>query len=275
MPQTTPQSTGDLIAILTDFGYRDPFVGIMKAVIHGIHPAARCIDLTHGIDQGHLAAASFILYESYQWFPPGTIFLVVVDPGVGTERRPLAVRAHDRYWVAPDNGVLGWILNDDPDADIVTLDRPEFWNEPVSQTFHGRDVFSPIAAHLAAGCSLEKMGTLISDPVMSCFPPPQITAEYVAGTVIYSDHFGNLITDIREEDMGFLSLPLQVRICDRSIFGVKSAYGDESPGSLLALIGSHGFLEVALAQGSARDTLRAREGDPVLVESMKTHSDGR
>ncbi len=272
MPQSCPQSSGGLIAILTDFGYRDPFVGIMKAVIHGIYPTVRCVDLTHGIAQGHITAASFVLYESYQWFPAASVFLVVVDPGVGTERRPLAVRARDRYWVAPDNGVLGWVLNEDSRAETVVLDRTEFWNQPVSHTFHGRDIFSPAAAHLAAGRSLEEMGTLISDPVLSCFLHPEITAKHIAGTVIYSDHFGNLITNIRKEDLRSLDLPVQVRVGNRLISGVKSTYGEESPGTLLALVGSHGFLEVALSQGSARDTLQAGEGDQVLVESLKTDS---
>src|SRR5215469_4080210 len=211
--ETLPNSQQDpdvialpLIALLTDFGLEDGYPGIMKGVIAGIAPQARLIDITHLIPAQDIATGAWVLYTAWQYFPPRTIFLCVVDPGVGTNRRPVSLFAGDRFFVGPDNGLFSYVLSSALESggpiQAVELNRARFYLAPVSATFAGRDLFAPCAAHLAAGMALEDLGTPIDPEELSqrvAPPPPTQEGGRLFGTVAHCDHFGNVITNIRSE----------------------------------------------------------------------------
>jgi len=250
---------------MTDFGLRDVYVGIIKGVVAGISPAVKIIDLTHEIPPQDIRAASFCLMTAYPYFPRGTVHLAVVDPGVGTERRAVAIALEEAFLVGPDNGVFTGLLQQKTVKDAVVLNRSEFWLSRNSGfTFHGRDIFAPVAAHLAAGVSLSRLGVLI-DPatlVRFDFPAWTETGDGFSGFVQYIDSFGNLVTNIpgcRVEGKKW-----KVKTDDREIPGGKT-YGEVLPGALLALIGSHGFIEIAANSENAQTLLSMHVDDPVQV----------
>lgn len=271
------------IALLTDFGLRDSYVGVMKAVMRGIHPAAEFIDITHDIQPQQVREAAFVLMGAYAYFPHGTVFVVVVDPGVGSERRPIAVETDSCYFVAPDNGVLSYVLQGVPIKRIAELANPDFRLRSVSQTFHGRDIFAPAAAHLSAGVSIEQFGPSLD--TINMLPAPRLSIEdsCMLGEVIHIDHFGNVITSVgtwvwQDDHMLHLKprfgiettervIPanaVEVKIRHQHVRGISRTYSSAETGSLLALIGSSGFLELAVNQGSGAALLNAEIGD--LVE---------
>lgn len=254
-----------VVTLLTDFGDQDAYVGIMKGIMVAIAPHITMIDLTHQVPPQDLWAAQFNLVNAYRSFPAETVHLVVVDPGVGTARRGIAVRTSSGYFVAPDNGVLTPILQRETPCQAVSLDYPDYWRTPEpSTTFHGRDIFAPIAAHLANGVPLTQLGrpipveTLVQLPL----PQPEITARQVMGVVQYIDRFGNCITNIKAEQVTrpgwFVQLKTQP-------LAIASTYGDRAPGELVALIGSHGWLEIACNQGNAQSQLGWQVGTAVTV----------
>lgn len=259
-----------MITFTSDFGHSDWFVGVVRGVIHGICADARIVDLTHDITPGDLARAAFVLEAASVDFPPGTVHLAVVDPGVGTQRRALAVRARGQLFVGPDNGVLDWALRD-PRAEVRALTEVRFFRPPVSRTFHGRDVFAPVAAHLAAGAVLEQLGPAVPDPVRLERPEPLMTGGVLTGRVLYMDRFGNALTDLHADviERAFPGVPLadlEVEVVDRQVKGIAETYGDAAIGTLVALMGSSGRLELAEVGGMAgerygiglRDTVRVR-----------------
>ncbi len=253
---------------MTDFGIKDGNVGVMKGVIWGIEPDAHIVDLSHLISPQNIQEAALILSRSAPYFEDGAIHVVVVDPGVGTARRPLAARLGYHYFVAPDNGVLTLVLENAEKQNwpvqIVHLDRPEFWRPQVSHVFHGRDIFAPVAAHLASGILLEQLGTQITDPVRFAFPRPTRTLTGFKAEVVHIDHFGNLSTSIRREDLG--EPPgVAVRLGSVELRGLVSTFGDRPPGALVALYGSTDYLLVCKVNGSAAAELGAKVGDPVEV----------
>ncbi len=257
-----------IVTLTTDFGIKDGNVGVMKGVIWGIAPQVHIADLSHVVAPQNIREAGFILVRSAPYFPPGTIHVVVVDPGVGTERRHLAARLGTQYFVGPDNGVItafleyaeerGW------DIEMVHAHRREYWLHEVSHVFHGRDVFAPIAAHLANGVTLQSLGTPINDPVRLPLPRPQRTPHGWVGEVIQIDHFGNIATNIRRQDM---SEPgrIQLRLRGVSIPGLMRTFGERPPGELIALYGSTGYLIVSEVNGNAAQRLQAEIGDQVEV----------
>lgn len=253
-----------VVALYTDFGLVDPFVGVMKGVILTRAPAARIIDVTHGLPPQDVAAAAFWLERSYRWLPPGTVHLVVVDPGVGTARAPLAARAGEHWFVAPDNGVLSGILLEE--ARVIDLDALAL--SPPSRTFHGRDVFAPAAAELAAG-RLELPG--LGAPARSLSglerTPPARSGERVIGHVVVVDHFGNLITDLEPRLFSHVGAP-SVTIAGRRA-PLADTYSDVAEGALVALVNSIGTLEIACRGGSARDRLDVGAGAEVVVEGSR------
>jgi S-adenosyl-L-methionine hydrolase (adenosine-forming) len=261
------------ITLMTDFGLKDGNVGVMKGVILGIAPQVNIVDLSHLIAPQDVREAALILVRSAPYFPPETIHVVVVDPGVGTARRPVAAHLGEQYFVGPDNGVITLLLEHAErlawPVSFVHLDRPQFWLPEVSHVFHGRDIFAPSAAHLANGESLSALGTPINDPVRLALPRPEPTASGWRGEIIHIDHFGNLASNIRLEHLPeWQSSPEKfiVRVCGVEIHGLVKTFGERSPGELAALFGSTGNLIVSVVNGSATQVLAAKVGERFDVE---------
>jgi S-adenosylmethionine hydrolase len=266
-----PTRKPPVLAFLTDFGEEDAYVASMKGVALGICPRARLVDVTHAVAPGDLLGAAMVLDDARRWLPEGTVFVVVVDPGVGTERRALAARAGGRFFVGPDNGVLWPALAADARARVREIRSPRFRLKSVSDTFHGRDLFAPAAAALAAGRRLEAAGPAAADPARLEGFFPERRGARLEGRVLRVDRFGNLVTSVRAEDLeaAFGSVPfptLDIRLGGRLVDETARTYGLARAGVPFALLGSGGRLEVALRDGSAAAALSARRGDPVTVE---------
>ncbi len=255
-----------IITLTTDFGLADGFVGTMHGVILGICPAARIVDLSHGIPAQGIHEAAFVLAAAVPFFPAGTIHVVVVDPGVGSERRAIAVQTDRALYVAPDNGVLGEALAQEQVLAAVHLNYPTFWLPVVSRTFHGRDIFAPVAAHLACGVPLHELGEPVSDLLRLPVSRPERQADgTLVGHVRYIDHFGNLITDVRDRDLAPMP-QVVVYYKEKRIVGLQPSYAAVPRGELVALIGSSRRLEIAVRDGSAARLLGAQVGDPLRVQ---------
>ena len=259
-----------IITLTTDFGHKDPFVAVMKGVILQHAPHARVIDLTHEIRVHWPAEAGFWLSRSYRYFPAGTVHVAVVDPGVGTERNIIAVEFDGHVFLAPDNGLLPTVVGDATDyrawhLSDEWLDR-QGWPQP-SATFHGRDIFAPLAAGIASGqFAPADIGPPVKDLVPSLLEAPVLSRDEIHGSVVTIDHFGNLITNIDESHIRSATKP-QVRIASLHL-DLHNAYGSVKPGDFLALINSFGALEIARAEGSAADALGLGRGAPVTVRSV-------
>ncbi len=274
--------SGPLLVFTTDFGLADSYAGVMKGVALGINPNARLVDLTHQIAPQNVAQGAFVLGISYRYFPSNAIHVAVVDPGVGTGRRPVLLQTPHGSFVAPDNGLLSRVLSEylpkppdrpgmaevPPTVRAFHLTNPDYWLHPVSHTFHGRDVFTPVAAHLSLGVAPESLGGQIGELAWLPLPQPRITAEGVGGEIIYCDVYGNLISSIPASLLEGREIG-GVRIRGRVIHRLSRTFLDNLGGSptpdLVALFGSHGYLEVAVPNGSAAATLSARPGEPVTV----------
>ncbi|HYG34068.1 MAG TPA: SAM-dependent chlorinase/fluorinase [Clostridia bacterium] len=253
------------ITLTTDFGTSDWFVGTMKAVILRLNPKAVIIDLTHGIPPGDIRAGAFALAASCRFAPKGTIHLAVVDPGVGSERKAIVVQTADYFFVSPDNGVLSWALVNEKIKAIHRLENKTYFLHPVSQTFHGRDLFSPVAAHLSLGLPAQKLGPKQSDFVHLPWPELQRSSNSVKGEVIYLDRFGNGITNIAASDLHTLGQgDLQVSIGRKRLCGVASFYQAVPAGKPVAVVGSSGYLEIAVNSGNAAQKLGLKIGSPVV-----------
>lgn len=254
------------ITLLTDFGTADGYVGAMKGVIASIAPDALIDDVSHDIPQGDVHAAAWALAGYWRLYPPGTVHLIVVDPGVGGERRAIAAEADGRLLVAPDNGVLSRALEAAEEVGAVHALEAERYRRPeVSLTFHGRDLFAPAAAHLALGVPIGAVGSAVEDPVRLELTTPVAGGNVVIGRVVHVDRFGNLVSDIPAEQIPSGAV---VSVGGRSIGPLRGTYSDVAPGMLLALIGSGGQLEVAVRDGSAHRVLRAERGAPVRAQSV-------
>jgi len=238
------------IALLTDFGTRDPYVGVMKGVIERISPGTDVIDITHEINPQNIVQAAFILSKIFHYFPSGTIFAIVVDPGVGTSRRALAVKAGDYYYITPDNGVLSLVLADMEINEMVEIINPKYMLTPISDTFHGRDVFAPAAAHISSGVPLHYLGPYTGEYKKIDIPKSHLGKYLIRGRVLFTDHFGNLITNIEASLLKGREIGL-VRIGGYMVHQVNRSYEESAPGDLLAIIGSYDTLEIAISHGSA------------------------
>ena len=263
----TPMAPSGVITITTDFGHQGPFVGVIKGCILTRFPEARIVDLTHEILVHWPAEAGFWLAHAFRYFPAGTVHVAVVDPGVGTARSIVAVHADSHYFLAPDNGLLAPLVAAARTAEIVRRGSAELARLGVhhpSATFHGRDVFAPLAAELAAGrCSPGQLGERITTLVPAWVDEPTVEARSVTGVVITIDHFGNLITNIEASLIERFRLPL-VHAGNHS-FPLLRTYGDTPPGEYLALVNSFGVIEIARAQESAAEGLGLSRGAPVVV----------
>ncbi|MGD8454813.1 MAG: SAM-dependent chlorinase/fluorinase [Anaerolineales bacterium] len=256
------------ITLTTDFGIRDGNVGVMKGVIWGIAPEAKIADISHLVGPQNVREAAYILARQVFYFPENTVHIVVVDPGVGTQRRPIAAQIGPQRVVGPDNGVFsplytraeqeGWPV------DIVHTNKPEYWGEKISDIFHGRDIFSPVGAHLAAGVPLKKLGVSIDDPVRIDLPDPKKTKTGIVGEVIRIDHFGNIISNIHRDEMEDLG-DVRVSLCDLTLDGLVRTFGEREPGELVALYSSTDYLIVSEVNGDAQKRLGAEVGDVIEV----------
>jgi hypothetical protein len=263
-------SSRPVVTFLSDFGHDDWFVGVVHGVIHERSPEAHVVDLAHSVPPGHVVRGAFMLEAAAPDFPARTVHLAVVDPGVGTARRALAVAARGQFFVGPDNGLLEWALAA-PGAEVRALEVARHFRQPVSRTFHGRDVFAPVAAALARGERLAALGPPVADPVRLASPAPERRGEALVGHIVFLDRFGNALTDLTAEslvaafgaeatDGGF-----EVTVLDRRIQGLARSYGDAPVGTLVAILGSSGRLEIAQVGGAASERLGLGEGDAVSV----------
>ncbi len=257
-----------VITLTTDFGQQDGFVGTMKGVILGICPAAQIVDITHDIPPQNVLAGAFALGRAYSFFPAGTVHVAVVDPGVGTARRPLAARLGEYFFVGPDNGLFTPVYEDAEKngwpMEFVHLANERYFLPNVSRTFHGRDIFSPAAAHLAAGVSLADLGPALRDPERIPLPKPERIPAGWRAHVTVVDRFGNCATDLPAAAVAG-SGSVTFRLRGREIRGLVSSYGHRQPGDLVALVDSENFVEIAVVNGSAAQALGAQVGDVVEV----------
>jgi len=272
---------GAIITLTTDFGLTDAYVAAMKGVILGINPEAKLIDICHTIKPQNIPQAAFVLGTAYQFFPRQTIHMVVVDPGVGTERRAIILRTPWADFVAPDNGVLSYVIQQystkpvadntnrqqvelEPELETIAITKPQFWRSPVSPTFHGRDIFAPVAARLSLGFPPTDFGEATTSVVMLPLPRPhQAPDGSLVGHILHIDSFGNLITNIKSDDLPQKKQIITIEVGSQLIHGLSRTYA-ESRG-LLALIGSSGYLEVSLRGGRAHALLKADIGNEVRV----------
>ncbi|PYS68965.1 MAG: hypothetical protein DMF69_18465 [Acidobacteria bacterium] len=264
-----PVSLSGQITLLSDFGNQDYFVGAVKGVIASINPAASLIDITHEIPAQDIDAAAFTILASYRSFAPGTIHVGVVDPGVGTARKPILAFAGGHFFVGPDNGIFSYILEKETDHRVFHVTAQKYFCQPLSNTFHGRDVFAPVAAHLSNGLSPESFGEEIFDTVR--LPPLVPTAPKpgeIKGRILHIDHFGNCVTNI---DRSVLERSnedrAKVMIKGKKIESFRESYAErKGKKSLFAIWGSAGFLEISACNRSAAKILKARRGDSVTIE---------
>lgn len=257
-----------LITLTTDFGTSAGDVGVLSGVIWGIAPEARIIDLTHDVPPQDILCAQMVLATCTPYFPDGTIHVVVVDPGVGTERRAIAARVGSHFFVGPDNGLITPLLEraeaERLEIEVYHLTRPEYWLPQVSSVFHGRDIFAPAAAHLARGVPAAALGERINDPIHARIPAPHLDSETWRGQVLRVDHFGNLSTNIHARHLDGMSV-VQITIGGQIIDGLSRTFGDAPAGELVALMDSSNWLSICVVNGSAAGRLKARPGDPVEV----------
>lgn len=252
------------ISLLTDFGIEDPFVGEMKAVIYSICPDAEVVDLTHGVERHNIRTGAFLLASATPYFPQGSVHVAVVDPGVGSERRAIAVRTNRSIFVGPDNGLLIPAARREGILRAYELTNRSLMRGTVSSTFHGRDVFAPVAAHLACGTSLGEVGGEVKDYVQLSFTEPELDKQGAKCEIIHIDKFGNIVTNISQKHLDKLSdrPSLVVRFRGRRYVGrIVKTYSELSGKEFGLLMGSHGFLEIACRETSAARKLRAKPGD--------------
>ena len=259
-----------VLSITTDFGNTNGFVGVMKGVIYGIAPDAKIVDISHLVSAQNVLEGAYAIWRAVPFFPAGSVHVGVVDPGVGTKRRPIGARLGDQYFIVPDNGLLTpLILDAEKNGDVVEfvhLDNPKYWLPKVSKTFHGRDIFAPTGAYLAAGVPLSELGTPIMDPIRLDLPRPEKADNGWLAHVTIIDIFGNLTTDLPAEAL-VGNYDVLIRVQGREIDGVIESYGHRKPGDLVAVVDSEGYIEIAIVNGDAASILNATTGDIVEVLS--------
>ena len=257
-----------IITLTTDFGTSDHLVGTMKGVILNINPAARIVDLNHHVTPFDVLDGALSIANAYRYFPARTIHVVIVDPGVGTDRRPLLVSGEKQYFIAPDNGVLSMIFARESCL-VRHITSEHYFLNPVSPTFHGRDIFVPTAAWLSKAFQTEAFGEEITDPVRFTMPKPKSAGQVVKGVVLRVDAFGNLMTNLRTEDVPAAAVEsgaIKLSVAGKEIRKLAQTFGLGTPGEPIALFGSAGYLEIAVNRGSAARTLGANRGAEVTLD---------
>jgi S-adenosylmethionine hydrolase len=266
-----------IITLTTDFGLEDEYVGVMKGVILARAPNAKIIDLSHAIVRHNIRQAALLISSAFSFFPQKTIHLVVVDPGVGSNRKVVLLQVNGHLFLGPDNGVFGLLLESEHIQTAYEVQCEQYYVKPVSSTFHGRDIMAPVAAQLAAGLAPEATGPVISPHALKniAFAPIKIDRRQskITGEITGKDHFGNLQTNIEAEILNSLcgheKSRARITVKGKTIVGIEGAYADKAPGDLLALLGSRGFLEIAAREGNAAAYLNAETGDGVTVTMPK------
>ena len=260
-----------IVTLITDFGEADHFVGAMKGVILGINPDVTLVDISHAISSHDIFDAAYTLAQSYRFFPPDTIHMIVVDPGVGSTRRAIVARAAGQKFVAPDNGVLSLVYDREEDPLVYQITAEHYFLNPVSNTFHGRDIFAPVTGWLSKGIELDKLGGPITDYVK--FVAPRIRTAgggLLVGVALKIDNFGNIITNLTSADIPQLftdnAPPFKIMINQREISRLDSSYSAGKPGELLAVVGSSGYVEICTNRGSAAKLLNANRGTEVAIK---------
>ena len=270
LPSVSLVAPSPLITLLTDFGTADYFSGAMKGVILTLSPAAQIIDISHEISPQDVSAAAFVLLASYRSFPPGTIHVAVVDPGVGSSRRAILVAAGGHLFVGPDNGIFSYICDRHADYRVIKLTNEKYFCRPISATFHGRDIFAPVAAALSRGVELEEFGPEIKDEIrLRSLAPRRLTDSKLEARIIHIDRFGNCITNLTPDDLPF-DRPggrPQLRVNGKTVKSFRRFFSEEgSKEKLFGIWGSAGFLELAAANSSAAKILHAKPGEKVIVK---------
>ena len=255
-------NVSNIVALLTDFGTRDHYVGVMKGVILSINPHVTIVDISHDIAPQDVMSAYFLLKNSHRYFPSGTIFVAVVDPEVGTHRAVLCAQTDEALYLAPDNGTLSFLAK--PDR-VVQVTNRKYMLEPGSNTFHGRDIFAPVAAHLSLGLEVDKLGPPAKTILQLGCKEPEVSSEgVILGEVISIDQFGNLVTNIPADRLADFAA-IEVKVAKTAIKSLSKTYGDHKKGEVIALIGSGGNLEISVVKGSAAKKLKAAAGDVIRV----------
>ena len=256
-----------IITFLTDFGQQDGFVGTMKGVALGINPGVSLVDITHEVLPQDVEEAAYLLRNAYTYFPDGTIHVAVVDPGVGTDRSAIIVDTGRYRFVGPDNGIFSYVFQAAPHAKVTCIDNPEYCLPQMSQTFHGRDVFAPVAAHLSLGVELSACGPEIDTYVTGGISTPLVTGESIRGEAMHIDRFGNVVTNITEHQFFESTRGQSFRIEFEGMYinRLSVAYGDEVQGEILAVIGSAGMLEISINCGNAALQLGLVRRSPITV----------
>lgn len=255
-----------ILTLTTDFGLSDHYVGTMKGVILGICPQARIVDISHDVKPFSVSESAYLIAQAYRYFPPKTVHVVVVDPGVGTSRRPILMEAAGQYFIAPDNGVLAMIYSREAHK-VRVISKAKYFRKPVSATFHGRDIFAPVAAHVAAGTAALHMGNLIRDYIRPEFEKPRRAADGTwLGCVLHIDRFGNIVTNF--EAAGFPDLERRnfaFFVGDSRVAAMARSYAGQAPGSLFAIAGSSGYIEFSIDRGSAANVIGCEPGAAVKL----------
>jgi S-adenosylmethionine hydrolase len=262
-----------IITLLSDFGTKDHYVASMKGTILRINPSCTFIDITHHVNPHDIEEGAFILANAYSSFPKGTIHLSVIDPGVGGPREPLLIVTTNYFFVGPDNGLFTLILKREKLKNVVTPTNQKFFLPHVSNTFHGRDLFAPVAAHLSLGVKPEKFGPQVDSWVELDFPRARIERGMLSGEIIHIDPFGNLITNIAEEELTHFAKGclLIIRTGKTRIQGLKRGYWEGRRKEPMALIGSGGFLEISVRERNAQKMLKANKGDPIWISTKSQY----
>lgn len=256
-----------VISLLTDFGLDDNYVGVMKAVILNIDPKAKILDLAHNVERHNITEAAFLLKGSFKYFPKKTLFLVIVDPGVGSRRKAIIVKTEDYVFIGPDNGVLSLALNQVKIEKIIEITNKRYFLKPVSDTFHGRDIFSPVAGFLSGGIPIEEFGRKIEKLKSLNLPKVDIKDGLLRGEIIYVDHFGNLVTNIERDSFYDFINNRKFRIhFKKEVFErINKSYTQTDIGKPLVIWGSFGNLEISVNRTSAKDYFRVKKGEPVKI----------
>lgn len=251
-----------ILTLTTDFGLSDHYVGSMKGVILGICPRAQIVDISHQVSPYAIPKGAFLIAQAYRSFPRGTVHVVVVDPGVGSDRRPILMEAAGQIFVAPDNGVLAMVFAREKHK-VRMISNGRYFRHPVSQTFHGRDIFAPVAAHVAAGVAPSRIGKAIADYVRPPFEKPRQTgAGTWTGEILAVDHFGNIVTNFHGDDFSKLQ---ELTIGRSKVRRMVDSYAEANAGELVAIVGSSGYLEVSVKQGSAAEKIACRAGSACQI----------